>query len=101
MFLHFLPVRKFERFRHVEAGVFGPETLLLDPLFDNFLVAHNFDARLEDLERHAGKTLGMQLAQLVLIIVMVRRARMTPLMPHCATKVYLPLGGSMAVRSAW
>ena len=73
MFLHLLPARKLERLRHVQAGVFGRKTLLLDPLFDDFLVLHDFDARLEGVERHPGEPLGVQFAELVLVIVVVRR----------------------------
>ena len=73
MFLDFLEARQLERFRHVQHGVFGLEALLLDPFLDDRLVLHDFHARLEHVERHPGKPFGVQLAQLVLVIVMVRR----------------------------
>ena len=50
------------------------EALLLDPFFDDGLVLHDFHARLEHVERHPRKFFRVQLAQLVLVIVIIRRA---------------------------
>ena len=75
MFLHFFERRQRERFRHVEADVLRLETLVLDPFFHDRLVLHDFHARLEHVERHPRKFFRVQLAQLVLVIVIIRRAK--------------------------
>ena len=75
MLLHFLERGQAERFRHIQADEFRLETLVFHPFLDHGLVPHNFDARFIHLERHPGKTLGMELVELVLVIVMIRRPK--------------------------
>ncbi len=75
MLFHFFHRRQLERLRHVEAVVFRLEALLLDPFFHDGLVLHDFHARLEHVERHPRKFFRVQLAQLVLVIVIIRRAK--------------------------
>src|SRR5437773_6534539 len=74
MLFHFLATAESLRLRHIQTGEFGFPALLFDPLFDDGLVLHDFHLRLVHLEGHSRKTLAVQLAQFVLVIVIVRRA---------------------------
>ena len=74
MLFHFLATAESLCLRHIQAGEFGLPALLFDPLFDDGLVLHDFHLRLVHLEGHSRKTLGVELAQFVLVIVIVRRA---------------------------
>ena len=70
-----VPLIEPHRLRDIEHDVFGLEALFFDPLLHDFLVAHNFHARLEAVERHGAEAFLMQLVQLVLVIVVIRRAQ--------------------------
>src|SRR5260221_12255338 len=74
MILDIFEGRELERFWNIEDGVFGLEALVINPFLHDDFVADNLHAGFIGVERHPGKTLAVQLAQLVLIIVMVRRA---------------------------
>ena len=64
-----------ERLGQVEADVFRLPALVIHPLLDDLLVAHDAHPRLVFLERHPGEAFGVQLAQLVLVVVVVGRAQ--------------------------
>src|SRR5437867_8068750 len=72
---HFLATAESLRLRHIQTGEFGLPALLFDPLFDDGLVLDDFHLRLVHLEGHSRKTLRVQLAQFVLVIVIVWRAK--------------------------
>ena len=74
MSFDFRPAAQPERFGQIQADVFGLPALILDPFFDDCFIAHNFHPRFEAIERHAGESLAVQFAQLILIIMVVRRA---------------------------
>ena len=74
MFFHFFERWQRERLRHVEADVLRLEALLLDPFLHDRFFLHDSHARLEHVERHPRKLFCVQLAQLVLVIVIIRRA---------------------------
>ena len=78
MFFHGLHAAQAERLGHVQANVFGCETLFLGPLFNHLLITHNSNAGLVHLERHSGEALGVEFAELVLVIVVVGRAENLP-----------------------
>ena len=75
MFLDFFARGKFQSLGNVEANVLGFPALLVDPFLNDGFVFDDFDARFEGVEWHAGETLGMQLAKLVLVIVVIGRAQ--------------------------
>ena len=74
MLFHFLATAEAFPLRHVQTNEFRLPALLFDPLFDDRLVLHDFHLRFVNLEGHPGKALGVQLAQFVLIIVIIWRA---------------------------
>ena len=71
VFFHGFAVRETERLGHVQTYEFRLPTLIVNPLLHHLLIADDSDARFERLERHAGKPLRVQLAQLILVIVVV------------------------------
>src|SRR5262249_44091566 len=58
---------------HIQTTEFSLPALLFDPLFDDGVVLHDSHLRLVRLEGHVRKALAVQLAQFVLVIVIVRR----------------------------
>src|SRR5690348_1488034 len=74
MLFHVFAAAEFFRLRHVEAAELSLEALFLDPFFDHGFVLHDSHLRLVSLERHPGEPFGVQFAQLVLIIVIIRRS---------------------------
>jgi hypothetical protein len=78
MFLHFFHGGELEGLRHIQADVFCLEAQVLDPFLDHRLVLDDLHPRLEQVERHPRKFLRVQLAQLVLVIVIIRRAEDDP-----------------------
>src|SRR5262245_36364199 len=74
MLLDLFTVGELERLRQIEADVLGLPTLLVHPLLHRLLVLYDSNLRLENIEWHSRKPLGVQLAELVLIIMIIRRA---------------------------
>ena len=60
-----------QRFRQVQAQIFGLPTLVIDPLFDHLFVTDDSDARLVNLEGHPGKAFRVELAELIRVIVII------------------------------
>src|SRR5437870_7504029 len=74
MFLDLFTLGKFQWLRHVETDVFRFPALIVDPLLYHCFVLHDTNASFEHLERHVRETFRMQFAELVLVIVIVRRS---------------------------
>ena len=75
MFFDFFAAAKTVRFGEIQANVLGLPALLLNPFFDGLFVLNDFHPRFEGVERHAGKALGVELAEADLVIVIIRRAK--------------------------
>src|SRR5260370_1278811 len=74
MLLDGFPAGQAKGLGHVQADIFRFPALVLDPFLDHLFVTHDFDAGLEGFDRHPREAVGVELAQLVLVIVMVGRA---------------------------
>src|SRR5437899_9960422 len=89
--------RQPHRLRHVQADVFGFPALIVDPLLYDLLVAYNSDARFESFKGHPRKSLRVKFAQLILIIVIIGRAKDDPAQSTLRNKsvfAFGRLGGS-------
>ena len=75
MFFHFFQRRELERLRHIQTNIFRFKALVFHPFFHDGFVLHDFHAFLELIERHPRKLFRVQLAQLILVIVMIRRTQ--------------------------
>src|SRR5215831_1762320 len=73
MFLDGFTRAEPDRFRQVETDELRLPTLVVDPFLHDLFVADDFDPGLERVEWHAGKPFRMKLAQLILIVVIIRR----------------------------
>src|SRR5436190_11868379 len=74
MFFDGLAAVEAQRFRNIQSYVFRLPASFLNPFLHDRFIGNNLHARLESLEGHAGETFRVQLAQLVLVIVIIRRA---------------------------
>jgi hypothetical protein len=78
MFFHLLHAVQAHRLGQIQTHILRFPALVFDPLLYHLFVAHDLDARFVGVKRQARKTFGVQFAQLVLIIVMIRRSQHGP-----------------------
>src|SRR4051794_26382472 len=74
MLFNFLAILEPRRVGDVQTNELRFETLVFNPLFDDGFVLHDFHARFEFLKLHSRKTFRVKFAELVLVIVIIRRA---------------------------
>src|SRR2546430_8780732 len=70
-----LHISEAQRLGHVEAQILCFPALLIDPLFDYFLVANDPNPRFVCFKRHAAKPFAMNFSKLVLVIMIIGRSQ--------------------------